>query len=62
MADIRATEAVISNGGVGYRFNADGNQVPYKCDLKRVTKINFDRNKIRDWAKSLNVRTWNYGR
>ena len=57
MADIRATEAVISNGGVGYRFNADGNQVPYKCDLKRVTEINFNRDKIRNWAKSLNSKS-----
>ena len=57
MADIRATEVVISHGGVGYRFNADGNQVPYKCDLKRVTAINFNRDKIRNWAKSLNSKS-----
>ena len=34
-------------GGVGYRFNAEGNQVSYKCDVKTVRTINFDRTKVR---------------
>ena len=37
MADLRASEITISNGGTGYRFNAEGNQVSYKCDVRRVT-------------------------
>ena len=47
MAGLRSSEVLISNGGTGYRFNNEGNQVSYRCDVKRVTTINFDRNKIR---------------
>ena len=47
MADLRASEVTMPNGGYGYRFNTDGNQVTYKCDLRRVTTINFDRNAVR---------------
>ena len=54
MADLRSSEVTIANGGYGYRFNADGNQVSYKCDVKRVTTINFNRNVIRRYAKELN--------
>ena len=54
MADLRSSELTIANGGYGYRFNSDGNQVSYKCDVKRVTTINFNRNVIRRYAKELN--------
>ena len=47
---------VIANGGSGYRFNGEGNQVSYRCDAKRVTTINFDRNKIRGMATELGRR------
>lgn len=53
MADIRSSEVVTQNGGYGYRFNTDGNQVSYKCDIKRVTTINFDRNLVRKYAAEL---------
>ena len=53
MADLRSSEVMISNGGTGYRFNAEGNQVSYKCDVRRVTTINFDRNDVRKYAKDL---------
>jgi len=53
MADIRSSEVINQNGGYGYRFNADGNQVSYKCDVKRVTTINFDRNTVRKFAAEL---------
>ena len=56
MADLRSSEVTIANGGVGYRFNTDGNQVSYKCDVRRVTTINFDRNVIRRFAKDLSAR------
>ena len=46
MAGMRSSEVLIPNGGTGYRFNNEGNQVSYRCDVKRVTTINFDRNKI----------------
>lgn len=48
MNDLRNSEQIISGGGTGYRFNVDGNQVPYRCDVKRVTTINYDRNVIRN--------------
>ena len=56
MADLHSSEVTIANGGYGYRFNSDGNQVSYKCDVKRVTTINFNRNVIRRYAKELNAR------
>lgn len=56
MADLRSSEVVVAHGGYGYRFNAEGNQVSYKCDVKRVTTINFNRNVIRRYAKELNAK------
>ena len=53
MVQLRSSETVISGGGVGYKFNAEGNQVSYRCDLKTVTIINFDRSKIRSYAAAL---------
>lgn len=54
MGQLRSSETVLPGAGVGYKFNADGNQVSYRCDLKKVTTINFDRNKIRSFAVGLN--------
>jgi len=53
MGEIRSSETLLPGGGVGYKFNAEGNQVSYRCDLKKVTTINFDRNKVRGFAASL---------
>ena len=53
MGDLRSSEITIAGGGTGYRFNADGNQVAYKCDLKKVTTIHFDRLRIRKYANQL---------
>lgn len=53
MANLRATESLIPDGGTGYRFNAEGNQVAYRCDLKKVTTICFDRNQIRKLSSKL---------
>ena len=54
MNDLRSSEQTISNGGIGYRFNAEGNQVSYKCDVRCVTTINYDRNVIRRELQKLN--------
>lgn len=54
MNDLRSSEQNIANGGTGYRFNADGNQVSYRCDIKRVTTINFDRKVIRKRLSEFN--------
>ena len=52
MNDLRSSEQIISGGGSGLRFNADGNQVSYRCDVKRVVTINYDRNMVkRELAK-----------
>lgn len=53
MAGLRASETLIAGGGTGYRFNNEGNQVTYRCDVKRVVTINFDRNKIRKMCGDL---------
>ena len=53
MGEIRSTENTFAGAGVGYKFNAEGNQVSYRCDLKKVTTINFDRHKIRAYATGL---------
>ena len=54
MNDLRSSEQTIPNGGTGYRFNAEGNQISYRCDVKRVTTINYDRNVIRRELGKLN--------
>lgn len=54
MVDLRSSEVLQPGGGMGYRFNAEGNQVSYRCDAKRVTTINFDRNKARTYALAMN--------
>ena len=54
MNDLRSSEQTISNGGTGYRFNAEGNQISYRCDVRRVTTINYDRNVIRRELGRLN--------
>jgi len=54
MVDLRSSEQLMPGGGIGYRFNAEGNQVSYRCDAKRVTTINFDRNKMRSYLSELN--------
>ena len=53
MAVLHNSEVLIANGGSGYRFNGEGNQVSYRCDAKQVTTINFDRNKVRGMAAEL---------
>ena len=53
MGEIRSSENLYPGAGVGYKFNAEGNQVSYRCDLKKVTTINFDRNKVRSFTTFL---------
>lgn len=53
MVDLRCSETMRPGGAVGYRFNAEGNQVVYRCDEKRVTTIHYDRNRIRAELKKL---------
>ena len=57
MADTRSSENIIYNGVIGYRFNAEGNQVSYKCPVKKVVTINFDRNKLRKMLSDLDKKS-----
>lgn len=57
MADLRSSEQVIVNGGTGYRFNAEGNQVSYRCDAKKVTTINFDRKLVQKKVSELSKKS-----
>ena len=56
MTFIRSGERTVVGGGKGYRFNAEGNQVAYTCDLKKVTTINFDRKFVRNATAELERR------
>ena len=51
-ADICASKA-----SAKVSFNNEGNQVSYRCDVKRVTTINFDRNKIRKMCADLSKKS-----
>ena len=53
MGEIRSSENLYPGAGVGYKFNAEGNQVSYRCDLKKVTTLNVDRNKVRSFTTFL---------
>lgn len=54
MSDLHGSEVMVRNGGTGYRFNAEGNEVSYRCDMKTVTTINFDRKKVHSYFAALN--------
>ncbi len=57
MNELRSSEQIIASGGTGHKFNAEGNQVSYRCDLRKVTTINFDRNVVREKLRELNRRS-----
>ena len=59
MADLRGSEQIIVNGGTGYRFNAEGNQVSYRCEAKKVTTINYNRNAVRAQVAALSKKSDN---
>lgn len=54
MAGLTNSSEILSGMATGYRFNQEGNQVSYRCDLKKVTTINFDRKAVRNFAAELN--------
>ena len=57
MGQIRCSETLHPGAGVGYKFNAEGNQICYRCDLKKVTTINFDRNKVHSFSTGLSKKS-----
>ena len=54
LSGIRNSERITS--GRGYRFNAEGNQVAYTCDVKKITTIRFDRKMVRNVTAQLERR------
>lgn len=51
MGNIKSQERITR--GQSYKFNAEGNQVSYAYDVKEVSVIDFDRNKVKSIAKKL---------
>ena len=49
----RAEEKVVKNGGTGYRFDANGNQVEFRCDQKVVKELTFDKEKVRQMRRQI---------
>ena len=57
LVNLRSSEKNIPGGGTGYRFNVEGNQVTYRCDVRKVTTIDFDRNVARKHLSVLNKKS-----
>lgn len=53
LSSLHASEELLRGEGSGYRFNQEGNQVIYRCDLRRVTTIDYDRIKVRKAAAQI---------
>ena len=51
MAEVKATERI--KAGKSYKFNAEGNQMGYTYDVKEVTTIDYDRNRVKALVKKL---------
>lgn len=51
MATIKSKENILS--GQSVKFNEEGNQVTYSYDIKEVTTIDFDRDKVKAIANRL---------
>lgn len=50
---LRPSKKTVKNAGVGYKFNADGDQVAYKCDAVREITLNYDKEKAHEYFKML---------
>lgn len=55
IANLKANEKITK--GAGYKFNQEGNQTVYYYDVKEVTTIDFDRNKVKAIIKKLRKET-----
>lgn len=55
MSNIKSSERITQDRA--YKFNAEGVQVPYTYDVKEVTSIDFDRNKVKALSKKLMLET-----
>ena len=55
MRQLKSKSLLRKNAGTGYVFNKDGNQTDFRYDVEVVTTIDFDRNKVREIVKKLQV-------
>jgi len=51
MCGMKSSERITK--AYAYKFNAEGNQVQYAYDVKEITTIDFDRNKVKAISKKL---------
>lgn len=51
MSNMKSSERMTK--AYAYKFNAEGNQVQYAYEVKEVTTIDFDRNKVKGISKKL---------
>lgn len=55
LASLKASET--KTRGTDYKFNGEGNQVPYYYDIEKVQTINYDRNDVKARIKALTKET-----
>lgn len=55
LRQLKSKNLLRKNAGTGYVFNKDGNQTDFRYDVEVVTTIDFDRNKVREIVKKLQV-------
>lgn len=51
LSELKSTEK--ESTGKAYMINNEGNQTPYCYDIKKVTTINYDRNKVKKIYKAI---------
>lgn len=55
LASIKPSEK--TRDGRAYKFNGEGNQVPYIYDIEEVTSIDYDRDKVRKMQRKLETKS-----
>ncbi|MBQ7704663.1 MAG: formate dehydrogenase [Selenomonadaceae bacterium] len=55
LRQLKSKNLLRKNAGTGYVFNKDGNQTDFRYDVEVVTTIDFDRNKVREIVKNLQI-------
>ena len=51
LCGIQPTVREVQNGGIGYRFNVEGNQMPYKYDIRIESQPNVDKAYAVGWLR-----------
>lgn len=54
MASLHDSDETLPNAGTAYRFNTDGEQVAYRCDLRRTAARRFSQDSLRRCIKAWN--------